>query len=83
MAETKKERKPVKKTEARAEQKQELKEKLVNVSRVAKVVKGGRTFRFSALVVVGDGKGRIGVGNGKSAEVPEAIKRQLMTLRKI
>ena len=72
MAETKKERKSVKKTEARAEQKQELKEKLVNVSRVAKVVKGGRTFRFSALVVVGDGKGRIGVGNGKSAEVPEA-----------
>lgn len=75
MAETKKERKPVKKTEARAEQKQELKEKLVNVSRVAKVVKGGRTFRFSALVVVGDGKGLIGVGNGKSAEVPEAIKK--------
>ena len=75
MAETKKERKPVKKTEVRAEQKQELKEKLVNVSRVAKVVKGGRTFRFSALVVVGDGKGRIGVGNGKSAEVPEAIKK--------
>ena len=75
MAETKKERKSVKKTEARAEQKQELKEKLVNVSRVAKVVKGGRTFRFSALVVVGDGKGRIGVGNGKSAEVPEAIKK--------
>ena len=54
MAETKKERKPVKKTEARSEQKQELKEKLVNVSRVAKVVKGGRTFRFSAVVVVGD-----------------------------
>ena len=75
MAETKKERKPVRKTEAKSEHKQELKEKVVNVSRVAKVVKGGRTFRFSALVVVGDEKGRIGVGNGKSAEVPEAIKK--------
>ena len=58
-----------------AETKTELKEKVVNVSRVAKVVKGGRTFRFSVLVVVGDGKGKIGVGNGKSSEVPEAIKK--------
>lgn len=64
-------------------EKQELKEKVVNVSRVAKVVKGGRTFRFSVLVVVGDGKGKIGVGNGKSSEVPEAIKKLLMKLRKI
>ena len=58
-----------------AETKTELKEKVVNVSRVAKVVKGGRTFRFSAVVVVGDSNGHVGVGTGKSSEVPEAIKK--------
>ena len=57
------------------ETKQELVEKVVNVRRVTKVVKGGRTFRFSVLVEVGDGNGRIGVGTGKSSEVPEAINK--------
>ena len=52
----------------------ELKEKLVAVNRVAKVVKGGRNFRFSALMVVGDENGHVGVGTGKAAEIPEAVR---------
>ena len=60
----------------------ELKEKVVAISRVAKVVKGGRTFRFSAVVVVGDENGHIGVGNGKAAEVPEAIRKAIQDAKK-
>ena len=60
----------------------ELKEKVVAISRVAKVVKGGRTFRFSAVVVVGDENGHIGVGNGKAAEVPDSIKKAIQDAKK-
>lgn len=60
----------------------DLKEKVVNINRVTKVVKGGRNFRFAALVVVGDENGHVGVGMGKSIEIPEAIKKGIEDAKK-
>lgn len=62
-------------SERHSREEQEFIEKLVSVRRVTKVVKGGKNMRFSALVIVGDGKGRVGYGTGKAREVPDAVKK--------
>lgn len=78
------ERKPAEKRERRPQTREvdPIASKLVDVNRVTKVVKGGRNMRFSALVVCGDNQGRVGIGSGKAAEVPNAIDKATLSAKK-
>ena len=79
----KKDRKPRKEFKKSFEPKKKLlEEKVISITRVTKVTKGGRHFRFAATMVVGDGKGLVGIGTGKSMEVPEAIKKGIQAANK-
>jgi small subunit ribosomal protein S5 len=78
-----KDRKPRKEFKKNFDPKKKLlEEKVISISRVTKVTKGGRHFRFAATMVVGDGKGLVGIGTGKSMEVPEAIKKGIQAANK-
>ncbi len=78
MADEKRERRP----QRRQAEDDGLIKKLIEVNRVTKVVKGGKNMRFAALVIVGDGKGKIGIGTGKAKEVPEAIEKATLRAKK-